>query len=98
MIKFHDAFEDENNVYVVMDFDSILSDEDAPMRIIDFGLSDFVRPGGLFAQKYILIPIIGIIIDLIDVLWVLSRCFLLQDMDKWSSEGNVLASGGNKAF
>ncbi|KAG6760059.1 hypothetical protein POTOM_036559 [Populus tomentosa] len=98
MIKFHDAFEDENNVYVVMDFDSILSDEDAPMRIIDFGLSDFVRPGSLFAQKYILIPIVGIIIDLIDVLWVLSRCFLLQDMDKLSSEGNVLASGGNKAF
>ncbi|KAJ6982876.1 hypothetical protein NC653_025867 [Populus alba x Populus x berolinensis] len=52
----------------------------------------------LFAQKYILIPIVGIIIDLIDVLWVLSRCFLLQDMDKLSSEGNVLASGGNKAF
>ncbi|KAG6758183.1 hypothetical protein POTOM_038520 [Populus tomentosa] len=57
MIKFHDAFEDENNVYVVMDFDSILSDEDAPMRINDFGLSDFVRPGRLSAQKYILIPI-----------------------------------------
>ncbi|KAJ6294777.1 hypothetical protein OIU76_022789 [Salix suchowensis] len=94
-IKFYDAFEDENNVYVVMELceggellDRILSrggryteedaktivvqilnvvaychlqgvvhrdlkpenflftsrDEDAPLRIIDFGLSDFVRP------------------------------------------------------
>ncbi|XWS48636.1 hypothetical protein CRYUN_Cryun13aG0093200 [Craigia yunnanensis] len=95
MIKFHDAFEDANNVYIVMELceggellDRILSrggrytegdaknivvqilsvvafchlqgvvhrdlkpenflfttrDEDAPMKIIDFGLSDFIRP------------------------------------------------------
>lgn len=95
IIKFYDAFEDENNVYIAMELceggellDRILSrggryteqdaktivvqilsvvaychlqgvshrdlkpenflftsrDEDAPMRIIDFGLSDFVRP------------------------------------------------------
>ncbi|CAK7324259.1 unnamed protein product [Dovyalis caffra] len=81
MIKFHDVFEDENNVYIVMEggryteedaktiIVQILSvvsychlqgvvhrdlkpenflftsrDEDASMRIIDFGLSDFVRP------------------------------------------------------
>ncbi|KAF2299491.1 hypothetical protein GH714_032182 [Hevea brasiliensis] len=95
MIKFHDAFEDANNVYMVMELceggellDRILSrggryteedaksivvqilsvvafchlqgvvhrdlkpenflfttrDEDAPMKIIDFGLSDFIRP------------------------------------------------------
>ncbi|CAN1812787.1 CDPK-related kinase 4 [Linum perenne] len=95
MIKFHDAFEDANNVYIVMELceggellDRILSrggryteddakaiviqilgvvsychlqgvvhrdlkpenflftnkDEDAPMKMIDFGLSDYVRP------------------------------------------------------
>ncbi|EOY23676.1 PREDICTED: CDPK-related kinase 4 isoform X1 [Theobroma cacao] len=95
MIKFHDVFEDANNVYIVMELceggellDRILSrggrytegdakniivqilsvvafchlqgvvhrdlkpenflfttrDEDAPMKIIDFGLSDFIRP------------------------------------------------------
>ncbi|KAJ6881298.1 hypothetical protein NC651_027996 [Populus alba x Populus x berolinensis] len=95
IIKFYDAFEDENNVYIAMELceggellDRILSrggryteqdaktivvqilsvvaychlqgvshrdlkpenflftsrDEDAPMRIIDFGLSDFVKP------------------------------------------------------
>ncbi|KAJ6376188.1 hypothetical protein OIU77_001035 [Salix suchowensis] len=95
IIKFYDAFEDENNVYIVMELceggellDRILSrggrytevdaktivvqilnvvaychlqgvahrdlkpenflftsrDEDAPMRMIDFGLSDFVKP------------------------------------------------------
>ncbi|EEF46780.1 CDPK-related kinase 4 isoform X1 [Ricinus communis] len=95
MIKFHDAFEDANNVYIVMELceggellDRILSrggrypeedaktiivqilsvvafchlqgvvhrdlkpenflfttrDEDAPLKIIDFGLSDFIRP------------------------------------------------------
>ncbi|GAV73243.1 Pkinase domain-containing protein [Cephalotus follicularis] len=95
MIHFHDAFEDVNNVYIVMELceggellDRILSrggryseedaktivlqivtvvafchlqgvmhrdlkpenflfttqDEDAPMKIIDFGLSDFIRP------------------------------------------------------
>ncbi|KAK8571075.1 hypothetical protein V6N13_025633 [Hibiscus sabdariffa] len=95
MIKFHDAFEDPNNVYIVMELceggellDRILSrggrytegdakkiilqilsvvafchlqgvvhrdlkpenflfttrDEDAPIKIIDFGLSDFIRP------------------------------------------------------
>ncbi|CAI0452631.1 unnamed protein product [Linum tenue] len=95
MIRFHDAFEDGNNVYIVMELceggellDRILSrggryteedakaivvqilgvvsychlqgvvhrdlkpenflfttkDEDAPMKIIDFGLSDYVRP------------------------------------------------------
>ncbi|XP_037492053.1 CDPK-related kinase 4 isoform X2 [Jatropha curcas] len=95
MIKFHDAFEDANNVYIVMELceggellDRILSrggryteedaktiivqilsvvafchlqgvvhrdlkpenflfttrDENAPMKIIDFGLSDFIRP------------------------------------------------------
>ncbi|KAE8675558.1 Detected protein of unknown function [Hibiscus syriacus] len=85
MIKFQDAFEDANNVYIVMErafynlkvkysfvvrlceggelIDRILSrcgvvhrdlkpenfifttrDEDAPMKIIDFGLSDFIRP------------------------------------------------------
>ncbi|KAH9724348.1 CDPK-related kinase 4 [Citrus sinensis] len=95
MIKFHDAFEDANSVYIVMEFceggellDRILSrggryleedaktivekilnivafchlqgvvhrdlkpenflfttrEEDAPLKVIDFGLSDFVRP------------------------------------------------------
>ncbi|XP_050203364.1 CDPK-related kinase 6 [Mercurialis annua] len=95
MIKFHDAFEDANNVYIVMELceggellDRILSrggryteedaktiilqilsvvafchlqgvvhrdlkpenflfttrDEDAPLKIIDFGLSDYIRP------------------------------------------------------
>ncbi|XP_038708809.1 CDPK-related kinase 4-like isoform X2 [Tripterygium wilfordii] len=95
MIKFHDAFEDANNVYIVMELceggellDKILArggryteedakaiviqilsvvaychlqgvvhrdlkpenflfttrDENAPMKIIDFGLSDFIRP------------------------------------------------------
>lgn len=95
MIKFHDVFEDANNVYIVMEFceggellDRILSrggrypeevaktiveqilnvvafchlqgvvhrdlkpenflfatrEEDAPLKVIDFGLSDFVRP------------------------------------------------------
>ncbi|KAL9672759.1 hypothetical protein QQ045_029011 [Rhodiola kirilowii] len=95
LIKFHDSFEDANNVYVVMELceggellDRILSrggrykeedakaiilqilsvvaychlqgvvhrdlkpenflfaskDEDAPMKVIDFGLSDFIRP------------------------------------------------------
>ncbi|KAK8516108.1 hypothetical protein V6N12_013517 [Hibiscus sabdariffa] len=81
MIKFHDAFEDPNNVYIVMEGGrytegdakkiilQILSvvafchlqgvvhrdlkpenflfttrDEDAPIKIIDFGLSDFIRP------------------------------------------------------
>ncbi|XP_010035305.2 CDPK-related kinase 4 isoform X1 [Eucalyptus grandis] len=96
LIRFHDAFEDNNNVYIVMELceggellDRILSrggryregeakdiviqilsvvayfhlqgvvhrdlkpenflfstrDEDAPMKIIDFGLSDFIGPG-----------------------------------------------------
>ncbi|KAG2708580.1 hypothetical protein I3760_05G200500 [Carya illinoinensis] len=95
LVKFHDAFEDTNNVYVVMELceggellDRILSrggrymeedakkiivqilnviafchlqgvvhrdlkpenflfvtrDEDSPMKVIDFGLSDFIRP------------------------------------------------------
>ncbi|KAK6936626.1 Protein kinase domain [Dillenia turbinata] len=81
LVRFHDAFEDSNNVYIVMEggrymeedakaiFVQILSvvafchlqgvvhrdlkpenflfttkDEDAPMKIIDFGLSDFIRP------------------------------------------------------
>lgn len=95
LVKFHDAFEDTNNVYIVMELceggellDRILSrggryaeedakkivvqilnvvaychlqgvvhrdlkpenflfltrDEDAPMKVIDFGLSDFIRP------------------------------------------------------
>ncbi|GAA0157387.1 non-receptor serine/threonine protein kinase [Lithospermum erythrorhizon] len=95
LVKFHDAFEDDHNVYIVMELceggellDRILSkggryteedakkivmqilnvvsfchlqgvvhrdlkpenflfttrDEDAPMKVIDFGLSDFIRP------------------------------------------------------
>ncbi|GFZ06357.1 calcium-dependent protein kinase (CDPK) family protein [Actinidia rufa] len=81
LVKFHDAFEDAQNVYVVMEGGryteegaktiviQILSvvafchlqgvvhrdlkpenflfttrDEDAPMKVIDFGLSDFIRP------------------------------------------------------
>ncbi|KAJ0103121.1 hypothetical protein Patl1_05279 [Pistacia atlantica] len=82
MIKFHEAFEDAINVYIVMEggryteedakkiIVQILSvvafchlqgvvhrdlkpenflfttrDEDAPLKVIDFGLSDFVKPG-----------------------------------------------------
>ncbi|KAK6926070.1 Protein kinase domain [Dillenia turbinata] len=81
LVKFHDAFEDSNNVYIVMEggryteedakaivvqilsvvafchlqgvvhrdlkpenFLFTTKDEDAPMKIIDFGLSDFIRP------------------------------------------------------
>uniref|UniRef100_A0A6N2L0B5 non-specific serine/threonine protein kinase n=1 Tax=Salix viminalis TaxID=40686 RepID=A0A6N2L0B5_SALVM len=81
IIKFYDAFEDESNVYIVMEggrytevdaktivvqilnvvaychlqgvahrdlkpenFLFTSRDEDAPMRMIDFGLSDFVKP------------------------------------------------------
>ncbi|KAJ0044642.1 hypothetical protein Pint_05180 [Pistacia integerrima] len=64
MIKFHEAFEDAINVYIVMDvaafchlqgvvhrdlkpenFLFTTRDEDAPLKVIDFGLSDFVKPG-----------------------------------------------------
>ena len=36
-----------------------------------------------FAQEYFLIATVGIIIDLFDVLWMLSWYFLLQDMHKF---------------
>ncbi|MED6111066.1 Cyclin-dependent kinase 4 [Stylosanthes scabra] len=38
LVKFYDAYEDANNVYIVME------SEDADMKLIDFGLSDFIRP------------------------------------------------------
>ncbi|KAK3042073.1 hypothetical protein RJ639_001775 [Escallonia herrerae] len=60
LVKFYDAFEDAHNVYVVMEYTvrrwriarpNIVKnflfttrDEAAPMKLIDFGLSDFIRP------------------------------------------------------
>lgn len=103
LVKFYDAFEDVNNVYIVMELceggellDRILDrggrypeddakailvqildvvafchlqgvvhrdlkpenflfvskDEDAVMKVIDFGLSDFVRPGNMNKSTY----------------------------------------------
>ncbi|XP_024034728.1 CDPK-related kinase 5 isoform X2 [Citrus clementina] len=50
LVKFYDAFEDLDNVYIVMDYfleQNFLytsKDESSQLKAIDFGLSDFVRP------------------------------------------------------